>query len=65
MNELKLEDDNFPHIGQVKSSSLKCPYCDLDYGILSEDAKDELSIHIADVFTPQRLTLFAAFCQIL
>ena len=55
VNELKLADDNFPHIGEVKSSSLKCPYCDMDYGALEDDAKDELSIHIGEIHSEPEL----------
>ena len=32
VNEFKLADDDFHHDGQVASSSLKCPYCDMEYG---------------------------------
>jgi len=55
VNELKLADDDFQHIGQVKSSSLKCPYCDMDYGALNEDAKEELSIHIGEIHSEPEL----------
>jgi len=57
-NELKLTKDE--HVNEVTHIYLKCLYCNMDYyGALSEDAKDELSIHIGEIhFEPELLAEF-------